>query len=578
MYLRRINKRACGKDHHYWALVESRRTAQGPRQHIVCYLGDADVQEAMALQHAVERVDSYQQDFFQREELPSLLEINARKIRTERVRDFGGIWLGLKLYDMLGFDEYFGARICKGRELVEWQHVLKILVISRLIDPSSELHLAEQTFEDTAFEDLLGVPARYINDDRLYRALDVILPHKEGIEVHLKQRLGELFNIEYDLYLYDVTSTYFEGTQSGGSLAQYGYSRDKRSDCKQVCIGLVVTREGLPLGYEVFAGNTHDGATVEEIIEKMETRYGKARCVWVMDRGMISAENMEFLGDEHRRYIIGTPKSNLRKFEQHFVDKQWHEIREGLEVKQCPSPDSEKEVFILCRSRDRALKEQAMHERFSKRIEDGIARMQALCERRHGKDISHTLERRIGRLLEKNSRAASLFDIETDYDADRAQTVVRFKKREQYAEWESLSEGCYMLRTNIADWTPQQLWEAYIHLTHAEDAFRIHKSDLKIRPIWHRKEQRVLAHILISFLSFVMWKTLAQLCKSKGLGTEPRKVLEEIKQVKLVDVVLATPQGKEYRIRTIARPEKPTQVLLHKLGIRLPEALRKREM
>jgi transposase len=578
MYLRRINKRACGKNHRYWALVESRRTSQGPRQHVVCYLGDADLREAQAVCREMDRVESYQADFLERDELASRLEILPRKVRTERVRDFGGVWLGLKLYQMLGFDEYFGSRLSSGREWVEWREVLKILVISRFVDPSSELHLAEQTFEDTAFEDLLGVPSRHINDDRLYRALDVVLPHKEGIEVHLKRRLGELFDIEYDLYLYDVTSTYFEGTQCGGSLARHGYSRDQRSDCRQVCIGLVVTREGLPLGYEVFAGNTNDSTTVAGIVETMEQRYGRARCVWVLDRGMIGTESMETLGSEGRKYIIGTPKSTLRKFEHYLVEKDWHEIREGLEVKQCPSPDSEEEVFILCRSRDRALKERAMHERFAHRIQEGIQRMRSTCERRRGKDITRILERRIGRLLEKNSRAAALFDIETEYDRQKQQTIIRCTKRENYAEWATLSEGYYLLRTNITDWAPQQLWEAYIHLTHAEDAFRIHKSDLKIRPIWHYKQERVLAHILISFLSFVLWKTLAQLCKRNGLGTEPRKVLEEIKQVKLVDVILATPRGKEYRIRTIARPEKPTQVLLHKLGIRLPDALTKHKM
>ena len=578
MYLRRINKWASGKNHCYWALVESRRTVQGPRQHVVCYLGDADVREALEVQRSVERVDSYQCDFFEREELPERLEINPRHIRTERIRDFGGVWVGLKLYEMLGLDRYFESKLSRGREWVEWSEVLKILVISRFVDPRSELQLAEHTFEDSAFEDLLGVPGRHINDDRLYRALDVALPHKDGLSVHLKERLGELFDIEFDLYLYDVTSTYFEGAYRDSGLAQYGYSRDKRSDCKQVCIGLVVTREGLPLGYEVFAGNTHDGTTVEDIVETMEARYGKAMRVWVLDRGMTSPENIEFLQSQGRRYIIGTPKSSLRKFEQYLVEKDWHEIRDGVEVKLCPSPDSTSEIFILCRSRDRALKEQAMHERFAKRIEDGLERMRSTCQRRKGKDITGILERRIGRLLEKNSRAAALFDIETEYDVQLQQTVLRHTKREEYAEWASLSEGYYLLRTNITDWTPQQLWEAYIHLTDAEYAFRIHKSDLKIRPIWHQKSERILAHIFISFLSFVLWKTLGQLCKSKGLGTEPRKVLEEIKQVKLVDVILATSQGREVRLRTIARPEKPTQLLLHKLGWHLPEALTKHKM
>ncbi len=578
MYLRRVTIKKSGKDHFYWALVESRRTERGPRQHVVCYLGDADLREAVGVHQSVEKVYSYQQDFFAREELPPLLEIQPRKVRTERIRDFGGAWLGLKLYEMLGLDAYFREAIAAGREAVGWSHILKVLIISRFYSPSSELHLAEHVYEDSAFEDLLGVSARQINDDRLYRALDVALPLKDGLQQHLKQRLGELFDIEYDLFLYDVTSTYFEGTYDGSALAQYGYSRDSRSDCKQVCIGLVVTKEGLPLGYELFCGNRHDSTTVDEIVGTMEKRYGKADRIWVMDRGMVSEDNIELLQSEGRRYIIGTPKSSLRKFEQHFVEKDWQEVREGVEVKICPSPDSTREVFILCRSRDRAEKERAMHERFVKRIETGIQRLHNSCERSGGKDITGKIERRIGRLLEKNSRAAAVFDITTEYNEGLQKTVIEVKKREEFVQWASLSEGYYLLRSNITDWQPQQLWEAYIHLTDAEDSFRIQKSDLKIRPIWHQKDERIQAHIFISYLSFVLWKTLAQLCKSKGLGTQPRKVLEEIKQIKLADVILATSQGREIRLRTIARPEKPTQLLLHKLGLHLPETLSKHNL
>jgi len=544
----------------------------------VCYLGDTDLQEALSIQNGVEKVYSYQGDFFDREELPSLLDIQARKVRTERIRDFGGVWLGLKLYEMLGLDEYFQSAIPEGREAVEWSHILKILIISRFYNPCSELHLAEYVYEDSAFEDLLGVGASRINDDRLYRALDIALPHKDGLQGHLKNRLGELFNIEYDLFLYDVTSTYFEGTYEGSQLAHYGHSRDHRTDCKQVCIGLVVTKEGLPLGYELFAGNRHDSTTVDEIVEVMEKRYGKVDRIWVMDRGMISEETLELLQSEGRRYIIGTPRSSLRRFERHFVEKDWQAVREGVDVKICPSPDSTDEVFILCRSKERALKEQAMHNRFIKRIEEGIEKFHKSCERSKGKDISNKIERRIGRLLEKNSRAAAMFDIRTEYNKEEQKTIVHVNKQEAFREWSALSEGYYLLRTNITDWKPEQLWQAYMSLTDAEEAFRIHKSDLKIRPIWHQKDERIQAHIFISFLSFVLWKTLGQLCKNKGLGTEPRKVLEEIKEIKLADVVLATSHGREIKIRTIARPEKPTQVLLHKLGLFLPEALTKHKM
>ena len=472
----------------------------------------------------------------------------------------------------------------RGRARVPWSLSALILVIARLLKPSSELYTSEQWYPKTALPDLLGVPADRLDDNRLYRTLDELLPHKEALEVHLKQRMGELFALEYDLLLYDITSTYFEG-EAKFPLAERGYSRDKRGDCKQVCIGLVVSRCGMPLGYEVFAGNTADVATVKDVVETMENRYGKSDRIWVMDRGMVSEENLAFLREGDRRYIVGTPKSMLKKFEHQLLDKPWKSIRDGLEVKLCSPPmdddqqpsDSapQTETFILCRSRDRMEKDAAIVRRFEQRIEERLTAMAARCEKQHRQPMK--VEREVGRLLGQNTRAAHLFDVivETTAEGDARLT---WKKKPAAVNWDSLSSGCYLLRSNVMDWSDEELWKAYIQLTEAEAAFRIHKTDLSIRPIWHQKEERVLAHILVCFLAYVLWKTLAQLCEQAGLGSEPRRVLDELSDIRLIDVVLPTLQGIEIRKRCVTRPTDHQEILLQRLGLQLPANIKISEM
>jgi len=449
------------------------------------------------------------------------------------------------------------------------------LIIARLCDPSSELSIAENLSRKTALCDLLGVPAEKVYDNRLYRALDKLLPHKAELEMFLKEKRGDLFELEYDLLLYDVTSTYFEGEAKANPLAQRGYSRDKRGDCKQVTIGLVVSRCGMPLGYEVFAGNRADVTTMQEIVETMEARYGKSNRIWVMDRGMASEENIEFLKEGTRRYIVGTPKGLLKKFEQQLLGEDWHAIREGLEVKLCTSPDGESETFILCRSRDRGEKEKAMHERFAQCIEARLISMESRC--RNQKRAPLKVARELGRLLGQNSRAAGLFDVDVRKREDGGTELV-WKKVKAWQDWSELSEGCYLLRTNVSDWSDLELWKAYIQLTEAEAAFRIHKSDLSIRPIWHQKEDRVLAHILVCFLAYVLWKTLAGLCERAGLGNEPRRVFEELQDIRVVDVVLPTRKGVDIRRRCVTKPSEHQEILLEKLGLHLPSRLKTFEM
>lgn len=568
MFIRPVNVKKNGKTYAYWAVVDSYRTERGPRQRVVAYVGKADEPARKGVLQAARGSHDRQQKLFDDVE-PNYVEVDVKRVRVERCREFGGPWLGLQLMKLLGLDEFFAETIPSGREEIACPMMAAVLVLSRLCEPSSELHIAEHFYRRSAIPDLLGIPADKVNDDRLYRSLDALLPHKDALEKFLAKRLGQMFDLEYDLLLYDVTSTYFEGEANGNAQAQRGYSRDSRPDCKQVCIALVVSRQGIPLGYEVFAGNRHDVTTVQEIVEKMESRYGRANRIWAMDRGMVSDENIEFLKQSGRRYIIGTPKSMLRKFEQQLLDDNWDTIREGLEVKKCAAPDGD-ETFILCRSRERREKEKAMHERFEKRIEQELRKIEESCRKRKYKLT--VIAKRVGRLLGKNSRAAGLFETDIVQAADgRAELI--WSKREAWRDWAELSEGCYLLRSNVTNWSAEELWHAYIQLTQAEAAFRIHKSDLHIRPVWHQKPERVQAHIFVCFLAYVLWKTLGQLCNRASLGDEPRRVIDEIKQIRLVDVVLPTRKGSEIRRRCVTRPGKHQQILLQELGLKLPEHL-----
>jgi transposase len=573
MYLRRCFRRKDGKRHAYWALVESYRTNRGPRQRVVAWLGVMDEQGRLGVKRCAEKRLGYQTDLFHSTE-PEWVEVDVKRVRVERSRKFGGPWLGKELLRRLALDEFLEQTLPNGREAIPWSATAMILLLARLCEPSSELHVAEHVYQASALSDLLGIPDEKVNEDRLYRALDTLLPHKKALEKHLKERLGELFDLDYDLLLYDITSTYFEGQADGNPQAQRGYSRDHRPDCKQVNVALVVSRCGMPLGYEVFAGNRHDATTLEEMVGHVEQLYGRVGRVWIMDRGLVSEKNVQFLRAGARRYILGTAKNALRKFERELLSQDWRQVHEGLEVRLVPAPDGA-EVFILCRSAERQAKEQAMHERFEKRIEDGLAKIRASYGKRRQK--SGSVERRVGRLLERNSRAARLFDVQVEVDAQGG-TQLRWSKVESWREWARRSEGCYLLRSNVTDWTPEELWRAYVQLTEAEAAFRVHKSDLQIRPVWHHREHRVGAHILVCFLAYVLWKTLAASCRQAGLGDEPRQVFEELSEITLVDVVLPTRNGFEIRKRCISQPTEHQRILLQRLGMRLPKALERTEM
>ncbi len=574
MFIRPCYREKNGKRHAYWALVESYRTERGPRQRVVAYLGQLDEKGRLGVKEAAQGRPAHRQKKLFEEVEPQWVEVDAASVRVENRRDFGGPWLALEMVRRLRLKDFLDATIPKGQEEIPWSAMALVLVVSRLCNPSSELHIAEHFYGQTAMAELLGVPACKVNEQRLYRALDVVLPHKEALEIFLKNGLGEMFQLEYDLLLYDVTSTYFEGEETGNPRAQRGYSRDHRPDCKQVCIALVVSKCGMPIGYQVFAGNRTDVTTLKEIVETMEKRYGKADRIWIGDRGMMSEKNINFLKQGKRRYIIGAPKSALKKFEQELLCEDWQSIRDGLQVKLCPSSDGE-EMFILCRSRDRGEKEKAMHERFEKRIEEGLKKIEASCSKKKCKPVK--IATRVGKLIGRNTRAAGLFHVDVKTEPDGRAKLV-WRKVEAWRDWAQLSEGCYLLRSNVTDWSAEDLWKAYIQLTEAEAAFRIHKSDLRIRPIWHQKDERVLAHILVCFLAYVLWKMLGELCRAAGLGSEPRRVLAELGKITVVDVVLPTRSGVEIRRRCVTRPNDHQAILLQRLGLQLPSHLENTRM
>lgn len=589
MFLRRYERRSRGRRRTYWALVESVRTGRGSRQRVVAYLGELERNEQSGWAQLGRKLSGKQRPSRSLFDPPHYDDpsenepvlVRLRDVRLERLRDFGDVWMALGLWRLLGLDKLLESLSPAGREEVAWPVVAAILTIARFCEPQSELHIESTWYRRTALEDLLGVSVDKVNTDRLYEGLDWLLPHKSMIEKHLKDRLGALFDLDYDLLLYDVTSTYFEGQCAGNQMAKRGYSRDGRPDCLQVCIGLVVTEEGIPLGYEVFAGNRNDATTVEAIVEAMEKKYGRARRIWVLDRGMVSEKNLKFLRGRSGQYIVGTPKSMLRQFEEHLTNKDWHEVQEGVEVKLVKGPEGE-ETFILARSADRREKEKAMHERFLCRLDEALRKMQSSAVSGHLKDEA-VANRRLGRLMGQYWRAAGAFEVKIER-LSRPQGKQRLRivcnRRRRWQDWAALSEGCYLLRTNLNETDPAVLWKRYIQLSDAEWAFRIAKDELEIRPIWHQKQDRVLAHILVCFLAYVLWKTLAQWMQRSGLGDAPRTLLEELAKIKSGDVVLPT-QTKQgcyngkVRLRCVTEPDHAQKVLLHRIGITLPRRLRR---
>lgn len=584
MFLRKKRSLVAGEAYEYWSLCESVRTTKGPRQRVVACLGKLDEEEVrrggwedietllsgsplsrLRQMHFGEGVPS---------PTPRWEKVDVGAVSVERVREFGSVYLPLALWHRLGLGKLLAEIIEAGREVVDWPTVASVLVSARFCAQQSELAVAEDWYEKTALEDILGVEKTRINDDRLYRALDVLGRHKEKLCSHLMERYRDWFGVRMEFLLYDVTSTFFEGQAGKNPKAARGYSRDNRSDCKQVCIGLVCTPEGLPLSYEVFAGNRADVTTVEDIVRMMEEKYGAAERVWVMDRGMTSEANIAFLRQRKALYIVGTPKSELRHFEAALLEAaDWTEVQDGLEARLVEHPDGQgSEKYVLCRSTARAEKERAMLARQTENLTAELAKIDAWLQRTPQNDRER-VGRRIGRVLGQYPAAARVLHAHVQYDAQDRACALTFFSDLAAGQKAHIRGGAYLLRTNCTETDPAQIWRWYIQLIAAEAAFRTAKSDLGLRPIFHHLESRVDAHILVCFLALALWRTLEQWMKAKGLGTCARKLIASIASIKSMDVILPVERNAQrlaMRLRVVAKPEKDTALLLAHLGLQLP--------
>jgi len=587
MFLRRNRRTVNGECYEYWTLVKTVRTAKGPRQELVATLGKEPGLESRT-RYGWEQVGDLldgrtpapvQGELGQRlpaAQPPQWVQVDLSGVRVERVRDFGQVYLGLSLWRRLGLHTLLGELIEPGQEEVPWGLTACILTLARFCGQRSELEVAERWYAESVLEDLLGVSRSQVNEARLYRGLDVLQEHKEQLCKHLLAKYRDWFGVQFEFLLYDVTSTYFEGQALGNEKAARGYSRDHRPDCKQVNIGLVVTPEGLPIGYEIFAGNTADVTTVEEMVEVMEEKYGQAQRIWVMDRGMISEENIDFLRERKARYLVGTPKSQLKIFEAQLLDKEhWAQVQEGVEVKLVAHPDGgEDEQYVLCRSSARRQKEAAMIELARKRLRGQLDKTHTSLQKRPARDPG-VIERRIGRWLGRFASAQRLLSVVVERNAQGHATGLQITEHADRTAWAELAQGAYLLRTNCTEKDPVKLWRWYMQLSQAEDAFRIGKSDLNLRPVFHQKTERVEAHILVCFLSLALWRTLEMWMRGKGLGHCSRQLVKEVATVHSMDVVLPvkpheSQEAREARLRVVGRPDRPVAELLVRLGLELP--------
>lgn len=591
MFLRRHRKTVDDICYEYWTLCESVRTPAGPRQRVVATLGklDGDAPATAAGWEDLEGLlrgtpRARQPDLFEERTEPDACAANAegkrwelagvQNLRVERVRDFGECFLALALWQRLGLEDLLASLIEEGKEEVPWPAIASILTVARFCGEPSELGIAEHWYQRTALEDILGVPWEKINDDRLYRGLDVLGAHKDQLCAHLMKRYEDWFGVRFEFLLYDVTSTFFEGKMEENEKAARGYSRDGRPDCKQVCIGLVCTPEGLPLAFEVFKGNRTDVTTVEEIVTAMEEKYGKSERIWVMDRGMVSAENLAFLRRRRARYLLGTPKSQLREYEALLLEKDgWQEVQNGVEARLVPHADGKgEEKFVLCRSTARAEKESAMLRQQSERLCAQLAKIDTAL-RHHAQSDVEAVGRRIGRWLGQYPAAARITEVLVERDDKGRACGLNISSKKERGQWAHQSHGAYLLRTNCTEEDPALLWQWYIQLTQAEAAFRTAKSDLGLRPIFHRTAPRTEAHILVCFLALALWRALEMWMHGKGLGTCARKLIAEIATIKSMDVIVPVRRGQtkaEVRVRTVARPEKRVAELLTRLDLPLP--------
>jgi hypothetical protein len=573
MYLRRNRRFKDGKEHRYWSIVESKRCSGGKIvQRQVLYLGEINDSQHEAWCRVVEAFDEEAQQprqlalFPADRPMPGHAEghgvrVQLGAMQLHRPRQWGACWLACHLYEQLELDHFFAARLPDSREGTCWRHIVQTLVCYRLIDPGSEWRLLRLWFEQSAMGDLLGEDFSLVEKNALYRCLDKLLEHKAALFSHLRQRWQDLFGARFDILLYDLTSTYFESDppSAGNDKRRHGYSRDKRPDCLQVVIALVVTPDGFPLAYEVLPGNTSDKTTLRSFLAKIEAQYGKAQRIWVMDRGIPTEEVLAEMrqSDPPVSYLVGTPKGRLSKLEQSLIGLPWQEVRPGVEVKLLAKDE---ELYVLAKSRARIDKERAMRQR----------QLRWLWARfKHLSTMSHTREAllmKLGAARAKAPAAWRLVDTKVDPQTALFSYALNRKKLRQVRR----REGRYLLRTNMCGHEPAALWQFYIQLTEVEAAFKNLKDDLRLRPIHHQLEQRIEAHIFVAFMAYCLHVTLRARLKPLAAGLTPRAVLDKLTAIKMLDVHFPTTDGRTLILSRHTEPDTDQKILIRQLGLSLP--------
>lgn len=572
MFLRCTKRKKDGKEHYYWNVVENRRVSGGRVvQRQVLYLGEINSSQLGAWRKTIEVFEEgavaartmalFPEDRCLEIADEQVVQIRLKEVRLRRPRQWGACWLACQLYGELGLDEFWGERLPPSRKGTRWDLIVQALSCYRLLDPGSEWRMHRSWYEKSAMADLLGAGFELVEIHKLYECLDRLIEHRRELFDHLTKRWKDLFNAQFDVLLYDLTSTYFESDPPfpEGDKRKYGYSRDQRFDCVQVVIALIVTPEGFPLAYEVLAGNTADKTTLHGFLKKIEGQYGKAERIWVMDRGIPTEEVLEEMrqSDPPVYYLVGTPKGRLSRYEKALTDRPWHQVRDGVVVKFLPQDN---EVYVLAQSRDRVHKERSMRRRQLKRL---WKRLQEL----RGMPLSRDqLLLKLGAAQQQSPSAWRLVHLQVPEGDEPWQFSLRKDRLREVRR----REGRYLLRTNLVDRDPAQMWEFYTQLVQVEEAFKILKGDLTIRPIFHQREDRIEAHIFVAFMVYALHVTLRRRLRDLAPGLTPRSVLEKFAAVQMIDVHLPTTDGREVILTRYTQPEPELQMLLRQLRLSLP--------
>ena len=573
MYLRSTRRIKDGKEHRYWSIVESKRCAGGRVvQRPVLYLGEINDSQREAWCRVVEAFDEGDQRHRQLALFPAErplpdhargygVQVRLDAMELHRPRQWGACWLACHLYEQLGLGRFWASRLPDSREGTSWRHILQTLVCYRLIDPGSEWRLHRHWFEHSAMGDLLDADYSLVEKNALYRCLDKLLAHKTALFDHLRARWQDLFGATFEVLLYDLTSTYFESDppDDDEDKRRHGYSRDKRSDCVQVVIALIVTPEGFPLAYEVLPGNTADNTTLRGFLRKIEAQYGKAHRIWVMDRGIPTDQVLSEMrqSDPPVCYLVGTPKGRLTKLEKSLLGLPWQTVREGVDVKLLPQ---EQELYVLARSRARIHKERAIRQRKLKRLWRRLAELSAMSLKRE------ELLMKLGAARARAGEAWRLVDVKVDKKAATFTYALNRKKLRRVRR----REGRYLLRTNLTGREPAELWRFYIQLTEVEAAFKNLKGDLELRPIYHQLIERVEAHIFVAFMAYCLHVTLRARLKPLAAGLTPRAVLDKFAAIQMLDVHFPTTDDRTLILSRHTELTADQKMLVSQLNLELP--------